>query len=895
MVLMPENLEHHLHYLSKISTMKNILINLSLVIFALWYSTVCAQNNWPKEIQLDNGGKIIIYQPQPESFNGNSFSARSAVSIATSRNVDQTFGSIWFDAVLEVDNDSRYGTIESLKIKEAKFPAIKDYSQLQEYSTIIQNDVPRWKMKLSIAELNSSVKQTQQLNDPNLKNDAPNIIYRDKPTTLIIIDGVPKLQLDKQYDMQKVVNSPSTIVLNPDDNLYYLYGGGLWYSSKSILTGWGYIPNLPIRIQQLNNQIQQQISKEGGNNEPNKPSTPTEILVSTSPAELIQTEGVPTYQTVEGTNLLYVDNSLNDIFKDINTQQNYILISGRWYTSTSLNFGWTYVPANELPADFAKIPEGTEKDGVLSSVAGTGAAKEALMDAQIPQTAKIDRRTATTNVNYDGSPIFNPINGTNLLVAENSNITVVKSNLNGMYYAVDNGVWYISNRYDGPWQVSIERPSDVNNIPADNIAYNVKYVNVYDYNADYVYAGYTPGYLGCFVYGPTVVWGTGWHYHSWYRHHYFARPHTWGFGMTYNPWTGWSIGYESGYGLGGSYYDYNPHAHGWFGPRTYHPSYRSWGYNGGYYGRRDVEINHPRINYGRPSNYSVNYPGRVNNHQFYEVNNHNGNLYHHVQGATTSDINHNLVHWNSSGSTSNQNGINKGGDVVYPQISNHSNNVYGRPITKPSPTSPNYQGNNHSQSNIGTNAVDNGFGKPIQQGVSSPNNIGRPRNNEGTNMNHNGFGRPITQPEASVPNNVSTPQSNSGATNVDNSISKPKPQEGSSPSNIGRPRNNEGTNINHNGFGRPITQPEASTPNNISSTPNIPKSETQPTNHVFGRPQSNPNIDRPLARPITRENNGWRPSTQAPAKTEPAAAPSRVKPEPRRTKNEADKVDFNRR
>ncbi len=880
--------------------MKKILINFSLIILTLWYSAVCAQNNWPKEIQLDNGGKIVIYQPQPESFSGNTFSARSAVSIATSRNVDQTFGSIWFDADLKSDNNSRFVTIESMKIKEAKFPAIKDFLQLQEYTTTIQNDVPRWGMQLSIEELKASVKQTQQLNDPNLKNDAPNIIYRDKPTTLIIIDGSPKLQLDKQSNMQKVVNTPSTIVLNQDDNLYYLYGGGHWYSSRSILSGWEYIPNLPIRIQQLNNQIQQQISKDGNNNDPNKPSTPTEILVSTSPAELIQTEGVPTYQTVEGTNLLYVDNSLNDIFKDINTQQNYILISGRWYTSTSLNFGWTYVPANELPTDFAKIPEGTEKDGVLSSVAGTSAAKEALMDAEIPQTAKIDRRTATTTVIYDGSPIFNPINGTNLLVAENSNITVVKSNLNGMYYAVDNGVWYISNRYDGPWQVSIERPSDVNNIPADNIAYNVKYVNVYDYNSDYVYSGYTPGYLGCYVYGPTVVWGTGWHYHSWYRKHYYARPYTWGFGMTYNPWTGWSIGYESGYGLGWSYYDYNPHAHGWFGPRAYHPSYRSWGYNGGYYGRREVEINRPRINYGRPSNYSVNYPGRVNNHQSFEVNNHNGNLYHHVHGATTSDINHNVGHWNASSPISNHNGINKGGDVVYPQINNHSNNVYGRPITRPNPTAPNNQGNNnHLQNNNGTNAADNGFGKHNQQGSSSSNDIGRPRNNEGTNMNHNGFGRPITQPEASGSNNVSTPQNNNGVTNVDNSISKPKPQDGSSPSNIGRPRNNDGNNINHNGFGRPFTQPEATAPNNVSTpqnntsgTQNVPKAESQPANHVFGRPQSNPNNDRPLARPITRENNSWRPSTQAPSKTEPAAAPSRVQPEPRR---EGDKADFKRR
>ncbi len=937
--------------------MKKILTNLSLIILTLWLGQSNAQNNWPREIPLDNGGKIVIYQPQPERFDNNLLSARAAVSIAEAINAEQTFGSIWFDANLSTDKLARTVTIIGLQIKEARFPAIKDLDQLRQYTNAIQYEVPKWNMQFSMDQLTSSVEQTKKLNDPNLKNDAPNIIYRSKPTTLIVIDGSPKVQMDDQLNLQKVVNTPSTIVLNPNDNRYYLYGGGLWYSSLSVLSGWSYAANLPLRIQQLNEKIQQQVNKnvEKNNQENFKQdtrATPTDIIVSTSPAELIQTEGSPTYQTVEGTNLLYVDNSLNDIFKDINTQQNYILISGRWYTSTSLGFGWTYVPADQLPADFAKIPEGNEKDGVLSSVAGTSAANEALMDAQIPQTAKIDRRTATTTVIYDGSPIFNPISGTNLLVAENSNITVIKSNINGMYYAVDNGVWYISHHYDGPWKVSIERPTDVNNIPADNIAYNVKYVNVYDYNDEYVYAGYTPGYLGCYVYGPTIVWGTGWHYHSWYRNHYYARPYTWGFGMTYNPWTGWSIGYESGYGLGWNYYNHNPYAHGWFGPRSYHPNYRHWGYNGGYYGRRDIEINHPRLNYGRPSGFSVNYPGRVNNHQSFEHNNHNGNLYHHVTGASTHDVDHNIGHWNSSTPT-HYNGIIKGGGVGYPHSNNHSNDVYGKPITKPNPSAPNntwhpdnntgngmngnYNGSgkpasqtgvpssgniNHPQHNNGSNNVDNSIGKPKQQEGSSSIIIGRPRNNDGNNTNHNGFGRPI-QPEASAPNNSGSNQNNNGANNVDNSISKPKQQEGASPIIIGRPRNNDGNNMNHNGFGRPIIQPEASAPNNTSSpqnntttTPNVPKAESTPSNHVIGRPQTNPNVDRPLSRPFTRENNVtpergntnnggngqersnniWKPAAPTPPREQSAPPPApKVQQEPHKANGDAGKGDFKRR
>jgi len=83
-----------------------------------------------------------------------------------------------------------------------------------------------------------------------------------------------------------------------------------------------------------------------------------------------------------------------------------VLISGRWYVSKAMAGPWAFTAADKLPPDFAKIPEGSEKDIVLASVAGTDAAKEALMDAQIPQTAAVDRKTATCMVKYDGAPKF---------------------------------------------------------------------------------------------------------------------------------------------------------------------------------------------------------------------------------------------------------------------------------------------------------------------------------------------------------------------------------------------------------------------------------------------------------------------------------------------------------
>ena len=721
-----------------------LLVTINITAFAH-----TAQNTWPKEIPLTNGGKIVIYQPQPESLNGVVLSARAAVSIATTADADQTFGAIWFDATLQTDKDARIGTLERLVIKEAKFPAIKDRAQLQQYTSLLENEIPKWNLQFSLDQLLTSVQKTNELNEPNLKNEAPVIIYRDRPSTLIVLDGQPKLQKDNQTGMQKVVNTPSTIVYNSDDNLYYLYGGGLWYNSRNVLNGWSYVASPPYRIQQLDAQIQQQTTKKEANNNNNqdKLSTPTEIIVSTEPAELIQTEGAPSYQTVEGTSLLYVDNSLNDIFKDINTQQNYILIAGRWYTSSSLKGGWSYVPAAQLPADFAKIPEGTEKDGVLSSVAGTKAANEALMDAQIPQTAKVDRKTAATNVTYDGSPLFKSINGTNLSVAENSSTTVLRSNLNGMYYAVDNGIWYISNNPEGPWQVSTERPSDVTNIPADNIAYNTKYVYVYDYSDEYVYTGYTPGYLGCYVYGPTVVWGTGWHYRPWYRHHYYPRPYTWGFGMAYNPWTGWNMGYVSGYSIGYDYSDYDDYSYGWFGPRAYHPAYRAWGYNGGFYGRSTRVINQPRMMINRP----VYITSNTNHHDIRNVyidRDHSNNIYNHVQGVRTIDIirRPGALDRGNNGAREGVSGNENNHPVtIHPQGINNEGGRNNNRFNNPNSPVINPTNTDHNRGNIDVNGRNN---KVINQ----DNNAGSPQQRPQWNNDAN---HPMAAP-SKVENNIAT-------------------------------------------------------------------------------------------------------------------------------------------
>lgn len=572
-----------------------------------------AQNEWPREIPYQENGKIIIFQPQPESFEGNKLKSRSAISIREKAESEPIYGVIWSECVTETDRDTRQVTLESVKVTDARFPdspAVKDLEQFKKY---IETEAPKWDLEISLDQLLTELEHSTETKAENLNTAPPKIFYTEKPATLVLIDGEPKAKYDEAMKVDRIMNSPFLILEEKEQ--YYLYAGGFWYTSAEVKKGWRHTDKLPKKVKKINKKIREK-EKEIEASPNVKPKKPTEILVSTEPAELLHTDGPVAYGTIEGTSLLYVSNSESQIFKEVNSQDNYILISGRWYKSFGLDGPWTYVPADKLPADFAKIPEGSEKDVVLANVAGTKAAEEAVRDAQLPQTAKVDRKKAQTSLTYDGEPKFEPIKGTNLELAVNASTTVMRDG--NRYYLVDNGVWFVSNSAKGPWQVSEDRPEQVEQIPPESPAYNTRYVYVYESTPEYVYVGYTPGYLGCYVYGPTIVYGTGYYYAPWYGAYYYPHPWTYGFGLYYNPYMGWgmSVGFVYTVGWGGYYGGYYGGYGGWYGPPMYHPPYHPYyppGYGGGYYGPRHpgtgVDNNPPQAkhyNDGRQTNNMYN-------------------------------------------------------------------------------------------------------------------------------------------------------------------------------------------------------------------------------------------------------------------------------------------------
>jgi hypothetical protein len=543
--------------------------------------------SWPQQLDADNGATVIVYQPQVETFSGNALEARAAVAVKTPESGDvPVFGAIWMKARLDVDRDTRTAVIRSISVEDVRVADASE-TDMQQLASFIEGALGTASLSISVDQLLADLDSGNAMESgPELKHDAPTILLSTEPALLVPIDGKPVFQMIEGSRYERVVNTPYLITRGGID--VYLYAGSnTWYESRAVEGPWTRAERVPDEVRQLVEAVE--------DDEP--PVEDARIIVATEPTELIVTDGPPSWSPVEGMDLLYLDNTDSDVFLELSTQSYYVLLSGRWYQGTGIvgDMSWRHVPGNELPTPFRDIPEDSVSAGVLAHVAGTDQARDAVLDSTIPQTAAIRRDDASFDVDYEGEPDFAPIEDIRVEYAQNTSAAVFR--YGNLYYACDDGVWYIANSATGPWRVATEIPNAIYQIPASNPHHNVTYVRVYDVTPTVVYTGYTPGYYGSYYYSGTIVYGTGWYYNPWYGPYYYPRYPTWGFHMHYNPWYGWSFGIS--WMSGPFRFTFGSHG-GWWGVGGYRPYPRPVPYGG--YRKTNINIDNS-INIGgnRPS------------------------------------------------------------------------------------------------------------------------------------------------------------------------------------------------------------------------------------------------------------------------------------------------------
>ena len=606
--------------------------------------------DWPKIIKHSSGTEITFYQPQIESFDKIYLESRAAIMIKTNKQKDPIFGAVWVKAKVLTDRDTRLISLEDVVVTDAKFPD-QDSTKVEELKRFLEKEIPTWKLDVTIDQLIASLESNNGTSKEKFKNDPPEIIHVTYPAVLISIDGEPVLKKLEETNYEYVINTPFFIITDKKNDINYLKGGVLWYKSKKLLDGWEFTTDVP---EDLVKFILKKSPDEYKNVNPDTIKIKPKIIVKTKPAELIETFGEPELASVEGTTLLFVKNTESDIIVDINSQTYFILVAGRWFQSNSLEGPWSFVDPEKLPADFAKIPPESEMGNILTNVPGTQESKDAILDTQIPQTAKVDRNTKL-EVKYDGEPKFEPIKDTELYYAVNTDKSVI--NFNSIYYCCDNATWFQATAPTGPWKVATSIPEEIYKMTPESPVYNTTYVYVYDSTPEVVYVGYYPGYTGCYVYGGTVIYGTGYYYPPYYGAYYYPRPVTYGFSVHYNPYMGWSFGF--GMSFGGPYgwmsvgYHPYPYYGGYWGAGGYHG-----GYSHGYYDGRRAGF-YAGARYGQ-------------NNQISHYNDGNRNVY---KGGNNGNINTNDRQRNNvSTMDRNRNNVSTG-DMQKNRVSTN-NNVY---------------------------------------------------------------------------------------------------------------------------------------------------------------------------------------------------------------------------
>jgi hypothetical protein len=556
-----------------------------------------AEIDWPLELP-STAGQVTAYQPQIDSYTGNQLTAHQAISVAQGEGKPPVFGAIFFTATLSTDRGTGTVTVENINVTNSRFPSAAQGTAAA-VTQALQQAASQNNFTLSQTQLLAQLALTkkQQADAQKLNNTPPQILFETQPTVLVTIAGEPQLTAAPNSSLMTVVNTPFFIALDPATKTYYLHGGGQWLSTSNILQGpWAPNSNVPPAVTGLA-ATQQTPQQDAGTGT----TAPTQVVVATQPTELIQTTGPAEYGPIDNTNLLYITNTDSDVFMDINTQSLYVLLSGRWFTAATQSGPWTYVQPGQLPSDFSNIPAGLPISNVLASIPNTQPAQNAVLDSQIPQTAKIERAAAGPKVTYDGDPQFQPVSKkSSVNYAVNTTHDVVQ--VENTYYACDSGVWYQSAAALGPWTVSVEIPQVIYTIPPTCPIYPVTFCRIYSYTPDVVWCGYLPGYTGSYVYGGAVVYGTGWPYNPWVGNVFIPRPVTWGFGATFSAgWGCWGFGVGAGWGAASFGCAWNS---GWWGTGNYH--WNNWNWNNNW--NQNVNINRNVTN-----NYNTNINRTVNN------------------------------------------------------------------------------------------------------------------------------------------------------------------------------------------------------------------------------------------------------------------------------------------
>ena len=530
-------------------------------------STVPIDGGWPRLYDLPSGGTILVYQPQVASWDRQAhLVAFSAVSQRAKAGDKPAIGTIKLEADTSVSTSERLVSFQKMKIVEANFQTLSK-EQIREVAAEIDKAIPDDERVIALDRVLANVDKSQVVpkNIEGIKSDPPTIFFSKVPAVIVNLDGEPIWSPIKENDLKFAVNTNWDLFQHGPTGTLYLRNNPTWLKAADVKGPWAPAGTLPASFSKLPAEDNWKDVKANLPGKAIAPSAVPKVFVSLQPSELILLTGAPAYRPVQGTGLQWVSNTESDLFRMGTGGAVYYLVAGRWFSAPDFTGPWTFATPS-LPADFKKIPLEHERSRVLASVPGTDQAIEAVLLAQIPQTARVNKKELKApDVAFQGDPQFAPIEKTTVQRAVNTDKDVFK--VGDLYYMCHQGVWFVGKTASGVWEVAETVPKQIYQIPVSSPAHHVTYVTVEeDDDDDWVVFAAAAGYTGMMVAWGCTMWGSGWYYppywgYGGYYPYYYPHFPTYGYSAWYNPRTGAygrSAGIYGPYGGAGVGARYNP-------------------------------------------------------------------------------------------------------------------------------------------------------------------------------------------------------------------------------------------------------------------------------------------------------------------------------------------------
>jgi len=533
------------------------------------FAQAATDPGWPRVFKKDKK-QLTVYQPQVDYWHGyTNIHFRCAIGVQGVTKQER-YGVAEVDAVTVVDHVDRIVVLVPTQ-RKLRFPNVSDSDLTALRAAVDEIKPPGESLTLSLDRVIACVDSVQQgVQHPvelNLK--PPKIFHSAVPAILVIFMGEPQLRpvATNRTDLMFAMNTNWDVLYDTAGQHYYLLDQDSWLTASDVKGPWSVVDSLPAVLSTLPDDKNW---AEVRTHIPGKPAkTVPVVYVSTEPAELILTDGAPTYRPIKATHLMQVMNTDSVVFLDAGDGEYYYLVAGRWFSAKSLDGPWS-AASTELPSDFADIPDKDPASFVKASVPGTREARDAVLLASIPTTTTVNLTNPTVHVIYSGKPQFVVVTNTTVQYAVNTPKAVFL--VDGKYYCCDQGVWFVSSTATGPWSFCTSVPTAIYSIPPSNPHYNVTYVTVQSSTPTTVTYSQTSGYSGEYVaktgvlmFGVGMLVGAAVANNN--DHYYYYPPYpcyySYGCGACYH------------YGYGG-YYNRCGSIYGPYGGASYSASYDPW-------------------------------------------------------------------------------------------------------------------------------------------------------------------------------------------------------------------------------------------------------------------------------------------------------------------------------